>query len=678
MASSVPPPPSEHRRKSHHKKASSSATPTSASASTSSSTRSKRPLCALCKLKHTSSKSAKDSTLPCCRLCASALTWAHDAVQRRVAGDADSEAHCAVVSRILSNRRDALAKHRLDSAKTAPSAVGDLDADRKRLERLVSQVAVLEHLVHNIADVLTVARPNRQRSNVVSVPHAPLHDDLDDDAAADAADSSTDSHSADAAPPPPPSASAPAAAVPPSPSPDALILKAYLDRNSATSSASDLQRAESAKTPSSPTARSSSSDLPRAESAKPLTRPPPPVTPRQEPAPAVGARLAVALPAAAAPPGEPQKLSPRGKSPERAKAGPTTPAAAAAPPASAASTASAPATPTPAGGTPAANTPGMFSKMREALARPSLGSLIRSKPKQKATPMFGVPLVEAATAGGGSLPLPLLHAADILVQRKLVDREGIFRLTGSIATIKQIKELYSNDGAREAYQLMTDDPNPHTIAGVLKLWLRELPERLIPTEILANVGSAARDVDRVTLIIDVIRQLTFHNRVALQKLCWVLHNVWQHREVNKMGVRNLSVVFAPFVLGLGRVSELMEALIRFYRFAFGIEPVPESDEALSAIMIAQFNDHTPPLSQAVAAAAVAAPVPDEAAEELEQAAADEALYEEGYYDQQRDSGTAIDVDALSDDDLRAQLAAAMAAQDFELCVVLRDALQSRG
>jgi hypothetical protein len=643
------------------------------------SARSKRPLCALCKLKHTSSKSSKDSTLPWCRLCASALTWAQDAVQRRVAVDADSEAHCAVVSRILSNRRDALAKHRLDSAKVAPSGTGELDADRKRLERLVSQVAVLEHLVHNITDVLAVARPNRQRSNVVSVPHAPLHDDLDDDAAADAADSSTDSHSADAVPPPPPPTAAPTAAVPPSPSPDALILKAYLDRNSATSSASDLQRAESAKTPSSPTARSSSSDLPRAESAKPLSRPPPPVTPRQEPlAPAAGARPTVALPAAAAPPDEPQK-SPRGKSPERGKAGPTTPAAAAAPSASVASTASAPATPTPApaSGAAAANTPGMFSKMREALARPSLGSLIRSKPKQKATPMFGVPLVEAATAGGGSLPLPLLHAADILVQRKLVDREGIFRLTGSIATIKQIKELYSNDGAREAYQLMTDDPNPHTIAGVLKLWLRELPERLIPTEILANVGSAARDVDRVTLIIDVIRQLTFHNRVALQKLCWVLHNVWQHREVNKMGVRNLSVVFAPFVLGLGRVSELMEALIRFYRFAFGIEPVPESDEALSAIMIAQFNDHTPPLSQTVAAAAVAAPVPEEAAEELEQAAADEALYEEGYYDQQRDSGTAIDVDALSDDDLRAQLAAAMAAQDFELCVVLRDALQSR-
>jgi hypothetical protein len=352
---------------------------------------------------------------------------------------------------------------------------------------------------------------------------------------------------------------------------------------------------------------------------------------------------------------------------------------------------------------------GMFSNMRKALARPSLGGLMRGKSKPKATPMFGVSIAEAAAAGGGMLPLPLLHSADVLVQRKLVDREGIFRLTGSIATINHIKELYNNDGAREAYQLLADEGNAHTIAGVLKLWLRELPERLIPNAILENVGSATRDIDRIALIVDVIKKLPPHNRVTLQKLCWVIHNAWQHRDANKMGVRNLSVVFAPNVLGLGRVSELMESLIRFYRFAFGIDPLPESDEALSAIMIEQFNDHTPTLSatnaaKAAAEAAATAP-PDEGGgddddqqqppppeqeygEEEEYAAEDgygggadeyaadpsEVVYEEGF--ESVDQAMAR-YNAMTDDELRAELTQAMTAQDFEKCLFLRDLLQAR-
>lgn len=345
----------------------------------------------------------------------------------------------------------------------------------------------------------------------------------------------------------------------------------------------------------------------------------------------------------------------------------------------------------------------MFSNMRKALARPSLGGLMRGKAKPKATPMFGVSIADAAAAGGGMLPLPLLHSADVLVQRKLVDREGIFRLTGSIATINHIKELYNNDGSREAYQLLADEGNAHTIAGVLKLWLRELPERLIPNAILENVGSATRDIDRIALIIDVIKKLPPHNRVTLQKLCWVIHNAWQHRDANKMGVRNLSVVFAPNVLGLGRVSELMESLIRFYRFAFGIDPLPESDEALSAIMIEQFNDHTPTLSAtnaAKAAAEAAASAADEADAEEQPPQPEQEYGEEEYgaedgYAAEEEYAAAADpsdatyegsesvdeamarYNAMTDDELRAELTQAMAAQDFEQCLFLRDLLQAR-
>jgi hypothetical protein len=670
-----------------------------------------------------------------CRVCITMLRWAQDGIQHRLPNgvapvDADPDAIVAVCNRILANRRDALAKHRADIAR-APSADSDADA-KKRMQKLVSQVAVLEHLAAHVSD--SAPKSARQRAHVMSNPPAPpidsadLEEADDDDGSSSASrtsDSESDSHSGGAH-----AAAGEASA-------DAAKLKLLLERSGSDIPQSALPKAESSSSVKSAAAAAAAA-LPKAESGKSATaaatssRPPPPVAARRSstdgpltktgttsPSPSDVVDAVVKSSTSPSPPIPTQAASPppseRG-SDTRSSAGsaagdgspvikPKAAAAAAATTTTTTTTttANSGAAPAAAGAKDAKDAGGMFSNMRKALARPSLGGLMRGKAKPKATPMFGVSLVEAATAGGGVLPLPLLHAADVLVQRKLVDREGIFRLTGSIATINQIKELYNNDGSREAHQLMTDEGNAHTIAGVLKLWLRELPERLIPNVLLENVGSAARDVDRLLLIIDVIKRLPAHNRVALQKLCWVLHNVWQHREANKMGVRNLSVVFAPFVLGLGRVSELMETLIRFYRFAFGIEPVPESDEALSAIMIEQFDDHTPTLSATAAAkaakaaaassevaddeaaaAAAAAAAQEEEDEEapVEEAPIDEPPYEEhaeegGAQPEMTDEEAAAAYDAMTDDELRGHLATAMASQDFEMCVYLRDLLQSR-
>jgi hypothetical protein len=655
-----------------------------------------------------------------CRVCITMLRWAQDGIQHRLpsgvaAVDADPDAIVAVCNRILANRRDALAKHRADIAR-APTADSDSEA-KKRMQKLVSQVAVLEHLAAHVSD--SAPKSARQRAHVMSNPPAPPIDsadleeaDDDDDGSSSgsgSSDSESDSHSG--------GGGGGGARGGGEASADAAKLKLLLERSGSDISASTLPKGESSSSVK------STSSLPKAESSK-----------------SVAATASAATAAKPAPPVVARRSSTDG--PVTHKGGSTSPTPSdvvdavvksASPPPSAAAAAlaergsetrsssgsapgdgspvvkqkqpqssSSPAAPAAAAATKdAKDAGGMFSNMRKALARPSLGGLMRGKAKPKATPMFGVPLVEAATAGGGVLPLPLLHGADVLVQRKLVDREGIFRLTGSIATINQIKTLYNNDGSREAYQLMTDESNAHTIAGVLKLWLRELPERLIPNVLLENVGTAARDVDRLVLIIDVIKRLPAHNRVALQKLCWVLHNVWQHREANKMGVRNLSVVFAPFVLGLGRVSELMETLIRFYRFAFGIEPVPESDEALAAIMLEQFGDNTPTLSATAAARAAstasaedpAPPAEEEVVEEQVEAPIEEVPYEEyGVYgegevvdaaaDEQQpaemtDEEAAAAYDAMTDDELRGHLATAMASQDFEMCVYLRDLLQSR-
>ena len=60
--------------------------------------------------------------------------------------------------------------------------------------------------------------------------------------------------------------------------------------------------------------------------------------------------------------------------------------------------------------------------------------------------------------------------------------EGIFRLCGSSSEITSLAQSYDR---REKVDLSTVN-NPHTIADLLKLYLRRLPNSLIPTKSIDN------------------------------------------------------------------------------------------------------------------------------------------------------------------------------------------------
>jgi hypothetical protein len=81
----------------------------------------------------------------------------------------------------------------------------------------------------------------------------------------------------------------------------------------------------------------------------------------------------------------------------------------------------------------------------------------------------------------------------------------------------------------------------------------------------------------VVFCIDVKHRMPAANLACLQCLCFVLNEVWEARDENQMGVRNLSVVFGPLVTGLGRPSELMTTLIEHYRVVFSSDPLVRCD-----------------------------------------------------------------------------------------------------
>lgn len=98
------------------------------------------------------------------------------------------------------------------------------------------------------------------------------------------------------------------------------------------------------------------------------------------------------------------------------------------------------------------------------------------------SPMFGVPLENSIDAGQ-ELPWIVVQTVHVLRQRGL-ECEGVFRLSGSAERVGKLKKLYDSGRAGSAMTALRDEGDVHTVAGVLKLWLRELPDPLLTSQLL--------------------------------------------------------------------------------------------------------------------------------------------------------------------------------------------------
>lgn len=127
--------------------------------------------------------------------------------------------------------------------------------------------------------------------------------------------------------------------------------------------------------------------------------------------------------------------------------------------------------------------PGM-DKERDRKAKsgrfwPSFGKT----PEKISRPVFGVPLPESiAVASKASLPAIVFRCIEWLEAKKAETEEGIYRLSGSSAVIKGLKDRFDNEGDVNLIQV-DEHWDPHAIAGLLKSFLRELPTSLLTRDL---------------------------------------------------------------------------------------------------------------------------------------------------------------------------------------------------
>ncbi|XP_072457388.1 unconventional myosin-IXb isoform X3 [Notamacropus eugenii] len=125
--------------------------------------------------------------------------------------------------------------------------------------------------------------------------------------------------------------------------------------------------------------------------------------------------------------------------------------------------------------------------------------------------------------------------------------EGIYRKSGAANRMRELKQSLQAD----PNSVKLENYPIHAITGVLKLWLRELPEPLMT---FAQYNDFLRAVElpekqeQLAAIYSVLEHLPQANHNTLERLIFHLVKVALIEEVNRMSPSALAIVFAPCLL----------------------------------------------------------------------------------------------------------------------------------
>ncbi|XP_051959152.1 rho GTPase-activating protein 22-like [Xyrauchen texanus] len=145
-------------------------------------------------------------------------------------------------------------------------------------------------------------------------------------------------------------------------------------------------------------------------------------------------------------------------------------------------------------------------------------------------------------------PLLVEQCVDFIREQGL-DEEGLFRMPGQANLVKDLQEAF-DCGDKPQFDSNTD---VHTVASLLKLYLRELPEPVIPyckyDDFLTCAQLLAKDEEEgIQELGKLVKTLPAANFNLLKYICKFLDEVQSHSNENKMGVQNLATVFGPNIL----------------------------------------------------------------------------------------------------------------------------------
>lgn len=172
---------------------------------------------------------------------------------------------------------------------------------------------------------------------------------------------------------------------------------------------------------------------------------------------------------------------------------------------------------------------------------PELEAQIKCCPYQR---VFGVQLEDHLRTSKREIATVIETCVCWLLESAM-EEEGLFRIGGSMIKIKKMKSAFD---AGLQHLIDEDRGDPHNIAGVLKLYLRSLPEPLLTYEFYEQWMDAALETDhdsRLRALWSVLNSLPDAYFKNLRYLIKFFAKLCQNSEMNKMSVQNVAIVIGP-------------------------------------------------------------------------------------------------------------------------------------
>ncbi|XP_070700378.1 rho GTPase-activating protein 24-like [Pempheris klunzingeri] len=146
------------------------------------------------------------------------------------------------------------------------------------------------------------------------------------------------------------------------------------------------------------------------------------------------------------------------------------------------------------------------------------------------------------------VPLVVEQCVTFIRERGLQE-VGLFRQPGRASLVKELQEAFDS-GERPSFDSSTD---VHTVASLLKLYLRQLPEPLVPYRRYQDFLLCGQRLSRdrtlgLGELRNLLHELPVSNFNLLNFICQFLNEVQSYSSSNKMSGKNLATVFGPNIL----------------------------------------------------------------------------------------------------------------------------------
>ncbi|XP_078481148.1 LOW QUALITY PROTEIN: active breakpoint cluster region-related protein [Ciona intestinalis] len=169
-------------------------------------------------------------------------------------------------------------------------------------------------------------------------------------------------------------------------------------------------------------------------------------------------------------------------------------------------------------------------------------------PSKKSNGVFGVKIGVTAKRESSGIP-SIVRKCVAEVERRGMGEVGIYRVSGVASEIQALKASF--DTNRRDVTMLLGEVDINAVAGVLKLYFRELPEPLFTDSRYSDFVSSSSLTDpdvKLRTMKQLINDLPPPNYRTLHFIREHLVKVSQNDSNNKMNLHNLATVFGPTLL----------------------------------------------------------------------------------------------------------------------------------